>query len=83
MGKEKSTAIFRRFDDLNMLCLLSLQAEIMQLEKEYRDECYGDDTNGQGKAKQYTSNFKLARDCNSEQHTRLKVIRELLREYSE
>jgi len=35
MGKEKDIAIFRRFDDLNILSLLSLQAEIVQLEKEF------------------------------------------------
>ncbi|KXX80329.1 hypothetical protein MMYC01_204684 [Madurella mycetomatis] len=42
MGKEKDIAIFRRFDDLNILCLLSLQAEIVQLEKEFRIDCVAD-----------------------------------------
>ena len=83
MGKERDIAIFRRFDDLNILCLLSLQAEIVQREKEFKIECYADDTNGRGQAPKYSSNFRLARDNNSDQHVKLKVIRELVREYSQ
>ncbi len=83
MGKEKDVAIFRRFDDLNMLCLLSLQAEIVQLETEFKIECIADDTSGLRPALEYSGNFKLARNNTSAQHTKLKTIRELIREYSE
>lgn len=82
MGKERNVAIFRRFDDLSILCLLSLQAEIVQLEKEFKIECSADDANGQYPASEYSSNFLLARKNSSEQHTKLKAIRDLIREYS-
>lgn len=83
MGKERNIAIFRRFDDLSILCLLSLQAEIVQLEKEFKIECSADDTNGRHPASEYSSNFRLARDNKSEQHIKLKAIRELIKEYSQ
>ncbi len=83
MAKERNIAIFRRFDDLNILCLLALQAEIVQREKEFKIECYADDTNGYSWAPRYSSNFRLARDSSSEQHAKLKIIRELVREYSQ
>lgn len=35
MQEEPNFAVFRRFDDINMLQLLSLQAEIMDVRKEY------------------------------------------------
>lgn len=63
MGKEKNVAIFRRFDDLNILCLLSLQAEIVQLEKEFKMECIADDTTRLPPASEYSSNFKLSQQC--------------------
>lgn len=82
MGKEKDVAIFRRFDNLSILCLLSLQAEIIQMEKElmiaYRVE---DEAVAQELA--HSANFRLARDSNSEQHRKLKALQEKLKEYSQ
>ncbi|KAM7207231.1 hypothetical protein V8F20_002497 [Naviculisporaceae sp. PSN 640] len=43
MSKGKSWGIFRRFDDLNMLHLMALQAEIMELRDLFRDRCRRDD----------------------------------------
>ncbi|KAM7215142.1 hypothetical protein V8F06_009460 [Rhypophila decipiens] len=43
MGKDKSWGIFRRFDELNMLHLMALQAEIMELRDLFRDRCRRDD----------------------------------------
>ncbi|KAK4183289.1 hypothetical protein QBC35DRAFT_535841 [Podospora australis] len=38
MSSEKDVAILRRFDRANILCLLSLQSEVMELEKEFQQE---------------------------------------------
>jgi hypothetical protein len=35
MSGDKNLAIFRHFDDVNIFCLLSLQAQILHLQKEY------------------------------------------------
>jgi len=43
MSRDKNFAIFRRFDDLNMLHLLALQAEIVELREVFRDQCHRDD----------------------------------------
>ncbi|KAF2177467.1 hypothetical protein K469DRAFT_807666 [Zopfia rhizophila CBS 207.26] len=43
MAKSNSFAIFRKFSDLNMLNLLSLQAELMELHEEFVDVCNSDD----------------------------------------
>jgi hypothetical protein len=82
MSKEKDVAIFRRFDNLSILCLLSLQAEIIQMEKElmiaYRVEDEAVDQEAANSA-----NFRLARDSGSEQHRKLKALREMIKEYSQ
>ena len=83
MSNDKDIAIFRRFDDLNLLCLLSLQAEILELRQILRRTCFVDDTVGEENEKKYSGNFKLSRDDGSEQHKRIEVLREKLREYSE
>jgi hypothetical protein len=83
MGEEKSIAIFRRFDDLSILCLLSLQAEIVQLEKEFRTDCVADALSGHFPASSYCRNFKLSRDASSTQFIKLKDIKALIKEYSE
>lgn len=82
MSHDKDIAIFRRFDDLNLLSLLSLQAEILELRQSLRRTCLLDDTHGQENEKKYSSNFKLSRDDNSEQHRRIEVLRQKLRDYS-
>jgi len=88
MGKEKDVAIFRRFDDLNILSLLALQAEIIDLEKDFRRECRIDDMVGDGQQQQpsspsrYSENFKLSRENNSAQYRKLKDLHDRLREYS-
>ncbi|KAK4210640.1 hypothetical protein QBC37DRAFT_474901 [Rhypophila decipiens] len=43
MSKDKSWGIFRRFDELNMLHLMALQAEIIELRDLFRDRCRRDD----------------------------------------
>ncbi|KAK3899289.1 hypothetical protein C8A05DRAFT_46597 [Staphylotrichum tortipilum] len=48
MIKDKNFAIFRRFDELNMLHLLALQAEIIELRELFRDQCCRDDQSDSG-----------------------------------
>lgn len=87
MAKEKEVAIFRRFDHLNLLSLLSLQSEIVNLEAELRVTSRADDGTTQGaqaiNASQYAKNFKMLRESGSSQYTILEKIRGKLREYSE
>ena len=82
MSDDKDIAIFRRFDDLNLLSLLSLQAEILELRQSLRRTCLLDDTHGQENEKKYSSNFKLSRNNQSEQYKRIEVIRQKLKDYS-
>ena len=82
MSQDKDIAVFRRFDDLNLLCLLSLQAEILVLRQSLRRNCLLDDTHGQENEKEYSGNFKMSRDDNSEQHKNIEALRRTLKEYS-
>lgn len=87
MAREKEVAIFRRFDYLNYLSLLSLQSEIVNLEAELRVASRADDASTQGaqaiNTSQYAKNFKILRESGSSQYTILEKIRQKLREYSE
>ena len=93
MSNEKDVAVFRRFDDLNVLSLLALQAEIIDLEKDLRRECRIDEMaiNGSQQQEQqsqrsgparYSENFKLSRESNSAQYQKIGSLRDKLREYS-
>lgn len=87
MAKENEVAIFRRFDHLNFLSLLSLQSEIIQLEVELRIVSRVDDDEAQRglsiDTSQYAKNFKILRESGSSQYTLLEKLRGRLREYSE
>ena len=82
MSDDKDIAIFRRFDDLNLLSLLSLQAEIIELRQSLRRTCLLDDTHGDEKETAYSSNFKLSRDNESEQYKIIETLRHKLKDYS-
>uniref|UniRef100_L2FEW3 DUF6594 domain-containing protein n=1 Tax=Colletotrichum fructicola (strain Nara gc5) TaxID=1213859 RepID=L2FEW3_COLFN len=85
MAKENEVAIFRRFDHLNFLSLLSLQSEIIQLEVELRIVSRVDDDEAQRglsiDTSQYAKNFKILRESGSSQYTLLEKLRGRLREY--
>ncbi|KAH0434544.1 hypothetical protein CcaCcLH18_05287 [Colletotrichum camelliae] len=87
MAKEKEVAIFRRFDHLNLLSLLSLQAEIVNLEAELRVASRADDASTQVaqaiNTSQYAKNFKILRESGSSHYKILEKIREKLREYND
>ena len=84
MSNEKDVAIFRCFDELNILSLLALQAEITDLEKDLRREYRIEETtkNAQSNLILDSENFKQSREGNSEQYQKLKSIRDKLKEYS-
>jgi len=81
MSNDKDTSICRRFDDLNLLSLLSLNAEILELRQSLRRTCLLDDIHEQEDEKKYSSNFKLSRDNNSEQYKSIEVLRHKLKDY--
>jgi len=79
MGKSDELAIFRRFNDMNMLSLLSLQAEIL----EQRDNLYMLCDGSRGDAFS-TSMLRMKNDTGAgkEQHDAIKVIRGKMQQYS-
>jgi hypothetical protein len=53
MSRDNNFAIFRRFDDLNMLHLLALQAEILELRELFRGQCRRDDQGSPESSRQH------------------------------
>jgi len=95
MGLHRSPfAIFRRFGDLNMLNLMSLQAELMDLSDDFREICKEDDEEiAPLAARKYAYSFRDLRDSATKQGTgteqvhfhqwqRLQELRQKLKEYS-
>lgn len=87
MRSVPSTAIFRRFQDLNMINILRLQAEIQDLERELEQTRSEDAGSGDAVRSKYVTDFRLMRDWkdsgDSEQYDILVNIGEKLQEYSE
>ncbi|KAA8643738.1 uncharacterized protein ATNIH1004_010512 [Aspergillus tanneri] len=77
-------AIFRTFRELNMLNLLSLQAELTELHIQFQDICHEDDTSSDPSDQVYSSYFHSLRGSrntpNNEQLEMLLRIRQKLRE---
>ena len=85
MSEDQSIAIFRRFDYVNMLSLLSLQAEIQELQEDFRFQCDRDRFSGDQQKQMYSRWFQQLReseDGKSAQYEKLKHLRERLSEYS-
>jgi hypothetical protein len=83
MGRHSETAIFGRFGDLNMLNILSLQAELLHLRLQFRENWDEDDRSTIGDEKYYSSYFlKLMQAEDSIQMGYLTQIREKLHLYS-
>lgn len=77
------TAIFRRFGALNMLNLLSLQAELIDLQVQFRDIWVEDDASVDLDEKDYSTYFrKLVKSETSLQYEMLLEARKKLQEYS-
>jgi hypothetical protein len=83
MGHYPEAAIFRRFGALNTIHLLSLQAELIDLQVQFRDICAEDDRMGDPDEQEFSTFFRKLRACeDSLQYDMLKDIRAKLREYS-
>jgi hypothetical protein len=82
MGRSGELAIFRKFGDLNMLSLMSLQAELVEL----RDEFYaivGDDEKcGYDFNRSFGSLSGSKNQANNLQCRKLSIIRDKTIEYS-
>ncbi|RDL37957.1 uncharacterized protein BP5553_05390 [Venustampulla echinocandica] len=57
MSQDANIAIFRRFQELNMLRLLSLQAEIFDLQGHFQFQCQSDDSSNDPLEVQYSRYF--------------------------
>jgi hypothetical protein len=83
MGQYPEVSIFRRFGSLNMLNLLSLQAELIDLQIQFRDICIEDEESPDDSEKRFSTYFRQLRNSeDSLQYTMLLDIRQKLQEYS-
>lgn len=86
MGSHQETAIFRRFGTLNMLNLLSLQAELTDLEGQLENIVKGDETSGDADRILHAIDFRElrahAKDGDDLHWQMLLAIRAKLQEYS-
>lgn len=83
MSRYSEAAVFRRFGALNMLNLLSLQAELIDLQDQFHDMWAEDDDSSDPNEKQFSTYFRLLRGAeDSFQYEKLNEIRKKLHEYS-
>ena len=78
-------AIFRRFGELNMTALFSLQAEILQLESDYRRQCDLDSKSGHTSEAEYATYFHSlhrSKSVNGDQIRLLDALQVKLAAYS-
>ena len=84
MGRTPEFAIFRKFQSLNMLNLLRLQAEIQKLEEDLADIQEEDETSGDGERMQFAGDFLALRESegteNSLQYEKLLRLGSVLQE---
>ncbi|KAF3004794.1 hypothetical protein E8E13_002928 [Curvularia kusanoi] len=59
MAKYTEAAIFRRFNDLNMMSLLSLQAELVDMQAQLREMWAEDDESHDAVEKQFSTYFQM------------------------
>ena len=85
MRREKGYAFFRQFSDLNLVNLLSLQAELIHLRKEFWDICHDDDTLENPTTREFSANFSALFNSigggTDDQLKKLLEIRKKLEEY--
>lgn len=70
MADTRELVIFRRFDDIAALRLLSLQADILILQAEFQRQCKENDTSENENERNYSQSFRqlnIGRDQNIEQ----------------
>jgi hypothetical protein len=82
MGHYPEAAIFRRLGALNMLSLLSLQAELANLQVQLRDLWAEDEASHEDSERMFSTYFRAVRNSgNSLQYEMLLNIRQKLQEY--
>lgn len=91
MEEDNNLAIFRRFDEINIIQLMALQAEIVELQYRFQLRCKQDNNEGQI----YSGSFhalrhsprvgedKQARNNGNDQLSLLNTLRSKIKEYSE
>lgn len=86
MGRYTEASIFRRFGSLVALNIMSLQAELVELQDEFYDICGGDELSGKDPHNRYSRHFRTLRESlnsdNPARYEKLLAIREKLHEYS-
>lgn len=82
MAWHPSAAIFERFQSVNILNLLGLQAEIAQLEDKLIKATAADEAD-QPDRKQYQYDWSALQDSNSPQRQLIMDLRKALNEYSQ
>jgi hypothetical protein len=83
MGPNRELAIFRKFNSLNMLRNMSLQAELVDLEVQYHQACDEDDAAEEGDDRAlYTRSFKHLSRSSNPQRTLVEKINKKVNEYS-
>lgn len=82
MGNFSETAIFRRFSTLNMVNLLTLQAELLDLETQLHD-IWSEDGERDIEKNYAVNLFAMIRSPNSMQAQMATIIRDKLKEYSQ
>jgi hypothetical protein len=73
MSQDKDLAIFRRFDQINITCLLALQSEILDFEYEFKSQCRDDDQSSLAEENQFSRSFfklRSSKPRSSERETR-------------
>lgn len=80
MGTNPEYAIFRKFSSLNALNLMRLQAELLELEEEYKVELFRGEKNEKGVP--LASSFKALHESSSNQKRLLESISVKLDVYS-
>jgi hypothetical protein len=86
MGPNSEVAIFRRFGSLNMFSLLSMQAELTELERRFTDIYLDDSASDIEPVKHFCRNFVKLRASEGTEHDlqlqMLESIKTKLAEYS-
>ncbi|KAF1951111.1 hypothetical protein CC80DRAFT_481821 [Byssothecium circinans] len=81
MGKSDELAIFRKFNDVNMLSLLSLQAEILELRDDFYIICEGDEELGRDFSTSMLHLLQEKNDSGKNQYQALELIRDKIQQY--
>jgi hypothetical protein len=83
MGRSGELAIFRKFNDLNMLSLMSLQAELVDLRDDFYAIAADDEKRGLVFDRNFAALFASKHEANNFQFEKLAIIRDKTKEYSQ